>query len=198
MYKIVKRIFDFIFSLFGLILIIPLIFIIIFFIKIDSKGPILFKQKRIGKNKTYFNIYKFRTMKINTPANTATHLLDNPDKWITKVGKILRKTSLDEIPQLINIIAGQMSFVGPRPALWNQYDLIIERDKYNVNSITPGITGLAQINGRDELDITEKAKLDGIYLKNMSFIKDMAIMIKTLFIVINKKGFYEGNDNKNE
>jgi O-antigen biosynthesis protein WbqP len=165
---------------------------IIIFIKIESKGPILFRQKRVGKNKKLFNIYKFRTMRIDAPANTPTHMLENPDQWITKVGRFLRKTSLDETPQLINIIIGNMSIIGPRPALWNQYDLIEERDKYGVNILLPGITGWAQVNGRDILLISDKAKLDGEYLKHFNLWTDIKIFIRTFIIVFKKEGIVEG------
>lgn len=187
-----KRIFDFILSLIGIIVLSPFLIAIIICIKVDSKGPVLFKQKRIGKNKTYFYILKFRTMYVNTPNDMPTHLLENPEVYITKVGKILRKTSLDELPQLFNIIKGEMSIVGPRPALWNQDDLISERDKYDANSITPGLTGWAQINGRDELDICEKAKLDGFYRNNICLMLDIKCFLLTLIKVIKKDGIKEG------
>lgn len=161
MYKYgIKRILDFFLSLSGIIILSPLLIILSIWIKLDSKGPVLFKQQRIGKNKTYFNIYKFRTMYVDTPHDVPTHLLKNPDAFITKSGHFLRKTSLDELPQLFNILSGQMAIIGPRPALWNQYDLIELRDKYHANNVRPGLTGWAQINGRDELDIETKATLD--------------------------------------
>ncbi|MDY0276971.1 MAG: sugar transferase [Acholeplasma sp.] len=191
-----KRFYDFFLALFGLLLLSPIYLIIIISIKIDSKGPILFKQKRVGKNKVHFNIYKFRTMRIDTPANTPTHMLENPEQWITKVGKFLRKTSLDELPQLINILKGNMSFVGPRPALWNQYDLIEERDKYGVHTLLPGITGWAQVNGRDKLLITDKAKLDGEYLKNLDLWTDIKLVIKTFIVVFKSEGVVEGGTGK--
>jgi len=196
-----KRFYDFILAFFGLLLLSPIYLIIIISIKIDSKGPILFKQKRVGKNKVLFNIYKFRTMRIDTPANTPTHMLENPDQWITKVGKFLRKTSLDEIPQLINILKGNMSFVGPRPALWNQYDLIEEREKYNVHSVLPGLTGYAQIKGRDALKIPEKAMLDNEYVKHISLWLDIKIFFKTIIVVFKSDGVVEGGtgtQNRNE
>jgi O-antigen biosynthesis protein WbqP len=174
-YIFFKRIIDFSLSLLGFIFILPLFVLISILIKLDTKGPILFKQKRIGINKTFFYIYKFRTMKIDTPKDTPTHMLVKPEIWITKVGKFLRKTSLDELPQIFNILKGEMSIIGPRPALWNQEDLIIEREKYNVNSLIPGLTGYAQIKGRDELEITEKAMLDGYYLKHLSILFDIKI-----------------------
>lgn len=187
-----KRFYDFVLAFIGLIVLSPVFLIIVIAIKLDSKGPILFKQKRVGKNKTHFNILKFRTMKIETPKETPTHMLENPEQWITKVGKFLRKTSLDELPQIINILKGDMSIIGPRPALWNQFDLIEERDKYQANDIHPGITGWAQVNGRDELLISEKAKLDGLYVEKMNLIMDLKIFIKTFLIVFRKDGYFEG------
>jgi len=167
MYLKVKRLFDFILALIGLILLSPLFLIIIIAIKLDSKGPVFFKQKRVGFNKIHFNILKFRTMRIDTPKDMPTHLLKNPEQYITKVGKFLRKTSLDELPQIMNIIAGSMAVVGSRPALWNQYDLIAERDKYGANNIRPGLTGWVRINGRDTVSIEDKAKYDGDYVENL-------------------------------
>lgn len=163
--KYVKRWIDVALSAAGLVLASWLYFIIIIAVKIDDPGPVFFTQKRIGKGKIYFKLIKFRTMKMSTPHDTPTHLLENPEQYITKVGKFLRKTSLDEIPQLWNILRGDMSVIGPRPALWNQEDLIAERDKYGANDTRPGLTGWAQINGRDELEIAEKARLDGEYVK---------------------------------
>ncbi|MER2295057.1 MAG: sugar transferase [Desemzia incerta] len=191
-YLKIKRLFDFLLSIFGLVVLSPVFIILIVAIKLDTKGPILFKQKRVGINKTHFYILKFRTMRIDTPKDTPTHLLSNPDKWITRTGKFLRKTSLDELPQIINIFKGEMSIVGPRPALWNQYDLIEERDKYKANDIPVGITGWAQINGRDELEIEEKAKLDGEYAKRIGFFIDLECFIKTLFSIIKSEGVVEG------
>lgn len=167
-------------------------------IKIESKGPVFFKQKRIGKNKKEFMIYKFRSMRTDTPKDTPTHLLNDPDMYITKVGRFLRKTSIDELPQIINILKGNMSIVGPRPALWNQDDLIVERDKYNANSIRPGLTGLAQISGRDELEIPVKAKLDGEYTEKMSFWLDVKIFFKTIIKVFESDGIVEGKVEKKE
>lgn len=158
-----KRLIDIILSAMGLIVLSPIFLALILAIKLDSPGPVLFKQKRVGIHKRHFYILKFRTMRIDTPKDTPTHLLENPDQWITKVGKFLRRTSLDELPQIINIFKGEMSIIGPRPALWNQYDLIAERDKYGANDVPVGLTGWAQINGRDELEIEVKAKLDGEY-----------------------------------
>ena len=192
MYKIIKRVIDFIFALFGGILLFPLFMIIIAAIKFDSRGPILFRQKRIGKRKKHFYILKFRTMKIDTPNDKPTHLLECPDKYITRVGKFLRRTSLDELPQIWNIFIGEMSIIGPRPALWNQYDLISERDKYGANDILPGLTGWAQINGRDELEIFEKAKLDGDYVSRMSFLFDCRCFLGTFLSVLRHDGVIEG------
>ncbi|MBI9014100.1 MAG: sugar transferase [Clostridiales bacterium] len=192
MYKILKRIGDFLLSLIGLIILLPVFLLLIIAIKLDSKGPVLFKQKRVGKDKSYFMILKFRTMRIDTPQDTPTHLLENPDQWITKVGKFLRKTSLDELPQIINILKGEMSIIGPRPALWNQYDLIAERDKYQVNDILPGLTGWAQINGRDELPIDVKAKLDGHYVDNMNILFDAKCFGGTIISVLKSDGIQEG------
>lgn len=192
MYLFVKRLLDTIISFIGFVILSPLFLLLIILIKMDSKGPVLFKQKRIGKFKKHFQIYKFRTMRIDTPKDTPTHMLENPDQWITRMGKFLRKTSLDELPQIINILKGDMSIVGPRPALWNQYDLIEERDKYGVHQLYPGLTGYAQINGRDELPILEKAKLDGIYTNKISFLLDLKIFLKTLIKVIRTEGVQEG------
>ena len=161
-------------------------------IKLDSAGGIFFKQKRVGKNKQYFKILKFRTMRIDAPHDVPTHLLNGANSCITKVGAFLRKTSLDELPQLFNILLGQMSFIGPRPALWNQYDLIAERDKYGANDITPGLTGWAQINGRDELPIDIKARFDGEYVERLSLSFDLKIFFKTFFKVLRTEGFKEG------
>lgn len=190
--KYVKRILAILLSTAGIICLSWLLLIICVAIKIDSAGPILFKQKRVGINKTYFNILKFRTMRIDTPKDTPTHLLADPEQYITKVGKFLRKTSLDELPQLFNVFIGQMSVVGPRPALWNQYDLIEERDRYGANDIRPGLTGWAQINGRDELEITEKARLDGEYTNNLSFGFDVKCFFGTIVSVVRHKGVVEG------
>lgn len=166
--------------------------IIMLAIKIDSPGPVLFKQKRIGIHKSYFNILKFRTMYIDTPKNVPTHQLMNPDVYITKVGRFLRKASLDELPQLFNIFIGNMSIVGPRPALWNQDDLVKERDKYKANEVKPGLTGWAQINGRDELPIPIKAKFDGEYVSKQSFIFDLRCFFGTFASVFKASGVVEG------
>ncbi|MEY8371369.1 sugar transferase [Aerococcaceae bacterium 50-4] len=192
MYKYVKQLFDFILSLVGLIVLSPLFLIIAVWIKSDSPGPIFFKQRRVGKNKKLFNIYKFRSMRTDTPADMPTHLLNDPTAFITKSGHFLRKTSLDELPQIINIFKGEMSIIGPRPALWNQEDLIEERDKYDANDVRPGLTGWAQINGRDELEIPIKAKLDGDYVKNMGFLFDIKCFVGTIFSVLKSDGVVEG------
>jgi O-antigen biosynthesis protein WbqP len=192
MYLKIKRFIDIILSLAGLIVLSPIFCLLIIAIKLDSKGPVLFKQKRVGIHKKYFNILKFRTMRIDTPKDTPTHLLENPEQYITKMGKFLRKTSLDELPQIWNIFIGEMSIIGPRPALWNQYDLIEERDKYGANDVPPGLTGWAQINGRDELPIEVKARLDGEYIENMSFSFDTKCFFKTIISVVKSDGVVEG------
>jgi O-antigen biosynthesis protein WbqP len=192
MFLKIKRILDVVFSFLALIFFSPFILLIVLAIKLDSRGPILFKQKRVGINKTHFNILKFRTMRIDTPKDIPTHLLQNPHQHITRVGKFLRKTSLDELPQIFNILVGDMSIIGPRPALWNQYDLIAERDKYGANDIRPGLSGLAQINGRDELPIHIKAEYDGEYVAKMGFILDAKCFFGTITRVIMKKGIVEG------
>ncbi len=194
MYLYLKRLLDFILSLAAIIIFSWLFIILAVLIKIEDGGNIIFKQKRIGKNKTEFYIYKFRTMKTSTPKDTPTHLLSNPENYITKIGKFLRKSSLDELPQLFNILLGHMSIVGPRPALWNQYDLIEERDKNDANSITPGLTGWAQVNGRDELPISVKANYDGEYKKKMSLIFDIKIILMTVASVFKAEGIVEGKN----
>lgn len=188
----IKRILDLVLSFVGLIALSPLFLLIVIAIKLDSPGPVLFKQKRIGRKKSYFYILKFRTMRIDTPKDMPTHLLSNPERYITRVGGFLRKTSLDELPQIFNIIRGEMSIIGPRPALWNQEDLIAERDKYGANDVTPGLTGWAQINGRDELEIPVKAKLDGEYVRKLSFRFDVRCFLGTISSVLNHKGVVEG------
>ncbi|QIK51237.1 sugar transferase [Jeotgalibaca porci] len=192
MYLVIKRIIDFILSLLGLIILSPIFLVLFLAIKLDTPGPIFFKQKRVGINKSHFYILKFRTMRIDTPKDTPTHLLSNPDHFITKVGKFLRKTSLDELPQIINILKGEMSIIGPRPALWNQYDLIEERDKYGANDVMPGLTGWAQINGRDELPITVKAVLDGEYVDKISLAFDVRCFVGTFLSVLQSDGVVEG------
>ncbi|MCQ5120891.1 sugar transferase [Massilicoli timonensis] len=188
----IKRGIDFLLSLIALVLLSPLFLILCVWIKLDSKGPILFKQKRVGKDKTYFYILKFRTMYVDTPKDMPTHLLANPDQYITKAGRFLRKTSLDELPQILNILKGDMAIIGPRPALWNQYDLIEERDRYHANEIKPGLSGWAQINGRDELEIEVKAKLDGEYVERSSFLFDVKCLIGTITSVLRSDGVVEG------
>ncbi|MEG2209692.1 MAG: sugar transferase [Eubacterium sp.] len=190
--KYIKRILDLSLSTAGLIVLSPIFGILVIAIKTDTKGPILFKQKRVGNHKQLFNIYKFRTMRSDTPKDIPTHMLKNPDQYITKVGKFLRKTSLDELPQIFNIIKGEMSIIGPRPALWNQEDLITERDKYGVNDVRPGLTGLAQVSGRDELEIPVKAKLDGQYIKKIGFLLDCQLFLKTITSVVRNEGVKEG------
>ncbi len=187
-----KRTLDLILSFGACLVLSPALLLLCIAIKIDSRGPVLFKQKRVGIHKTYFHIYKFRTMRIDTPKDMPTHMLANPDQYITKAGHFLRKSSLDELPQLFNILKGDMSFVGPRPALWNQYDLVAERDKYGANDVLPGLTGWAQINGRDELEIPVKAKLDGEYVKRMSFAFDLRCFLGTFVSVLKADGVYEG------
>ncbi|HFI0617899.1 TPA: sugar transferase [Streptococcus suis] len=192
MYPVLKRVIDIVISGLAIVVLSPVLLLIAIAIKLDSKGPVLFKQKRVGKNKSHFMIYKFRSMYVDTPSDMPTHLLKEPTAMITKVGAFLRKTSLDELPQLFNIFKGEMAIVGPRPALWNQYDLIEERDKYGANNIRPGLTGWAQINGRDELEIDEKSKLDGYYVKNMSFGLDVKCFFGTFLSVAKSEGVVEG------
>lgn len=193
MYKhFFKRVIDIFVSFCGIVLLSWLFIILCVAIKIDSKGPIFFKQKRVGKGKKYFNILKFRTMYIDTPKDMPTHLLADPEQYITKVGKLLRKTSLDELPQLFNIFAGQMSIIGPRPALWNQDDLVALRDEVGANDVMPGLTGWAQINGRDELELDVKAKLDGEYVEKLSFGFDLKCFFGTITSVLKQEGVVEG------
>ena len=188
----VKRLLDIAFSAVGIILFLPVFLVIAFWIKADSKGPIFFKQMRIGKGKRHFIMYKFRTMMVDTPSDIPTHKFQTPDSYITRAGRMLRKTSLDETPQLWNVLKGNMSIIGPRPALWNQDDLIAERDKYGANDILPGLTGWAQINGRDELSILRKAMLDGEYVKRMSFSFDAQCFVGTVISVLRHEGIFEG------
>lgn len=190
--RYMKRPLDFIMSLAGIIVLSPVLLVIILCIKLSSPGPIFFKQKRVGIHKSHFNILKFRTMRIDTPKDVPTHLLENPEQYITGIGRFLRKTSLDELPQLFNILKGDMAVIGPRPALWNQYDLIAERDKYGANDILPGLTGWAQINGRDELEIDVKARLDGEYVQKMSFLFDCKCFFGTITSVLHHDGVVEG------
>jgi len=187
-----KRLIDIVLSGCGIAVLSPVYLILAIAIKIDDPGPVFFKQKRVGLHKTHFNILKFRTMKMETPHDVPTHMLENPEQYITRVGKILRKTSLDELPQIFQIFTGKMSIIGPRPALWNQYDLIEERDKYGANDVVPGLTGWAQINGRDELPIDVKAKLDGEYVENLSFLFDCKCFFGTIISVLKHDGVVEG------
>lgn len=188
----IKRILDTILSLLGIILLSPALFILVIVIKLTSPGPVLFKQKRLGKNNKPFYIYKFRSMRTDTPKDIPTHLLENPDQYITKIGKFMRKTSLDELPQLFNIVKGEMAVIGPRPSLPNQTDLNELRDKNGASSIKPGLTGLAQISGRDELEIDIKAALDGEYVEKMSFLFDCKCFIGTITSVLKHEGVVEG------
>ena len=192
MYPRFKRGMDFMMALLGMILLSPVFLLLIAAIKLDSKGPVLFCQKRVGIHKTHFMILKFRTMRVDTPKDMPTHLLKNPQQYITRVGRFLRRTSLDELPQIINILKGDMAVVGPRPALWNQYDLIAERDKYGANDVRPGLTGWAQINGRDELEIDAKARLDGEYVERLSFLFDVRCFFGTISHVLRSDGVVEG------
>lgn len=198
MYLKIKRLIDIILSFIGLVVLSPVFLVLIIAIKIDSKGPVLFKQKRMGIHKSHFNILKFRTMRIDTPKDIPTHLLENPEQYITRMGKFMRKTSLDELPQIWNIFVGQMSIIGPRPALWNQYDLVAERDKYGANDVPVGLTGWAQINGRDELPIEVKAKLDGEYVGKLSFWMDVKCFFGTIVSVVKSDGVVEGGTGKKE
>lgn len=190
--RVIKRLLDIVLSLAGIaVLAVPML-IISLAIKLGSPGPVFFRQKRFGIHKSFFNILKFRTMRTDTPKDVPTHMLADPAKWITRTGAFLRKTSLDELPQLFNIFAGQMSVIGPRPALWNQDDLIAERDRYGANDVKPGLTGWAQINGRDELPIDVKAKLDGEYVKKLSFGFDSKCFFGTVKSVLRHEGVVEG------
>lgn len=197
-YPIFKRVFDIIASLAGMIVLSPLLLFLICAIKLSSPGPVLFKQNRIGRYKKWFVVYKFRTMRSDTPSDIPTHMLNNPEAYITPLGRVMRKTSLDELPQLVNILRGDMSVVGPRPALWNQDDLVALREKYGANDVRPGLTGLAQIKGRDELPIAVKAAYDGEYIKKMGFFYDCRIIVGTVFSVVGSKGVKEGVAAANE
>ena len=192
MYQIVKRVVDFMLALVGLMVLLPVFVVLIVAIKLDTPGPVLFRQKRVGLHKSHFMILKFRTMRVDTPKDMPTHLLKNPEQYITKVGKFLRKTSLDELPQILNILKGDMAVVGPRPALWNQFDLIAERDRYGANDVRPGLTGWAQINGRDELEIPVKAALDGEYVRTMGPVMDLKCFLGTFLSVLRGDGVVEG------
>lgn len=194
--KVFKRLIDIVLSGIGLIVLVIPMGIVALMIKKEDPGPVLFKQKRVGKNKKYFNLYKFRSMKMETPHDMPTHMLENPEQYILKIGGFIRKTSIDELPQMWNIFKGDMSIIGPRPALWNQDDLVAERDKYGVNDIKPGLTGWAQINGRDELEIPLKAKLDGEYISKMGFVMDIKCFIGTIVSVLKSDGVVEGGTGK--
>jgi len=195
-YFFFKRLIDIILSLLGLTILFPFFIIFAIIIKIESKGQVFFKQKRVGRNKEFFTIYKFRTMRTDTPKDMPTHMLSNAESYITKFGGFMRKTSIDELPQIINILQGKMSIIGPRPALWNQEDLIEEREKYGANNVRPGLTGLAQISGRDELEIPVKARIDGEYIEKMSLWLDIKIFFKTIFKVFRSEGIVEGKNKR--
>lgn len=196
--KFGKRLLDILLSGCGIVVLAPVYLILAVAIKLDDPGPVFFRQKRVGIHKTHFQILKFRTMKMETPKDVPTHLLDNPEQYITRVGKVLRKTSLDELPQIFQIFTGEMSVIGPRPALWNQFDLIAERDKYGANDVRPGLTGWAQINGRDELPIAVKARFDGEYVEKMSFLFDCRCFFGTIFSVLRHDGVVEGGTGRLE
>ena len=190
--KFWKRFLDIVLSGCGILVLLPVYLVIAVAIKLDDPGPVFFRQKRVGLHKSYFHILKFRTMKMSTPRDMPTHLLENPEQYITRMGKFLRKTSLDELPQIIQIFTGKMSIIGPRPALWNQDDLIAARDLYGANDVRPGLTGWAQINGRDELPIDVKARLDGEYVQNISFLFDCKCFLGTIISVLRSDGVVEG------
>ena len=192
MYICVKRILGFTLSLMALVALCPLLLVLALLVRVTSPGPVFFRHKRVGQGKSHFMIYKFRTMRTDAPKDQPTHLLRDPNAYITPVGRFLRRSSLDELPQLFNIIKGEMAVVGPRPALWNQFDLIAERDKYGANDLRPGLTGWAQINGRDELPIDVKARLDGEYVRRMSFLFDVRCVLGTVFKVLRSEGVVEG------
>lgn len=192
--KFWKRILDIVLSGLAILILSPLFAVIAIWIKLDSKGPVFFRQTRIGIHKTQFEILKFRTMRQDAPKDIPTHLFSNSDQWITRAGRFLRKTSLDELPQILQIFTGKMSLVGPRPALWNQDDLIAARDRFGANDVLPGLTGWAQVNGRDSLSVEEKAKYDGEYAAHVSFGMDVRCLIKTVSTVVTRKGFCEGID----
>ncbi len=194
--RVGKRCIDLVLSILGLIILSPILLGLIIAIKIDDPGPIFFVQKRVGKNKQYFKLHKFRSMKMSTPHDVPTHMLENPEQYITRIGRFLRKSSLDELPQIGDIFIGNMSIIGPRPALWNQELLIAERDKYGANDIKPGLTGWAQINGRDELEILMKAKLDGEYVKQESFLFDCRCFLETVYHVLHGDGVVEGGSSE--
>lgn len=193
-----KRFLDIILSACGIVVLSPVYLLISLAIKIDDPGPVFFRQKRVGLHKSYFHILKFRTMKMNTPHDVPTHLLENPEQYITRVGKFLRKTSLDELPQIFQIFTGKMAVIGPRPALWNQYDLIALREAVGANDVRPGLTGWAQINGRDEIPIEQKAALDGEYVKNLSFLFDCKCFFGSVIAVLKRDGVVEGGTGAKE
>lgn len=193
-----KRLLDILLSGCGIVVLSPVYLLVALAIKLDDPGPVFFRQKRVGIHKTYFQILKFRTMKMETPRDVPTHLLDNPEQYITRVGRVLRKTSLDELPQIFQIFTGKMSVIGPRPALWNQEDLIAQRDKYGANDVRPGLTGWAQINGRDELPIDVKAAFDGEYVRKMSFLFDCKCFFGTIVSVLKHEGVVEGGTGQME
>lgn len=196
--KFGKRFLDIVLSACGILVLTPVFALLAIAIKADDPGPVFFRQKRIGIHKKHFQIMKFRTMRMDAPRDVPTHLLENPEACITRVGRILRKTSLDELPQIFQIFTGKMSIIGPRPALWNQFDLIEERDKYGANDVRPGLTGWAQINGRDELPIAVKAQLDGEYVRKMSFLFDCKCFFGTIVSVLKSDGVVEGGTGKLE
>lgn len=190
--RILKRAVDSFVSFFGLLILSPVLVVLILIIKIDDPGPAFFTQNRVGKDKKFFRLHKFRSMKMSTPRDIPTHLLQNPEQYITRVGKFLRKSSLDELPQIWDIFRGKMSIIGPRPALWNQADLVAERERYGVNDLAPGLTGLAQINGRDELEIKEKVSFDRRYIENIGFRFDVRCFFGTILSVVKSDGVVEG------
>lgn len=190
--KYAKRLIDLLLSACAIVVLSPVYLLICIAIVVDDPGPVFFRQKRVGIHKTHFRILKFRTMKVSTPKDVPTHLLENPEQYITRVGKFLRRTSLDELPQIFQIFTGKMAIIGPRPALWNQFDLIAERDKYGANDVRPGLTGWAQINGRDELPIDVKARFDGEYVQNLSFAFDCKCFFGTIRSVLKSEGVVEG------
>ncbi len=187
-----KRVLDFVCALVGLVLLSPLLLAVGLAVKLSSSGPVIFKQRRVGIHGTHFEMYKFRTMRADTPDDVPTHLLIVPEDHVTRVGRLLRKTSLDELPQMLNILKGEMSIVGPRPALWNQYDLIAEREKYGANDVRPGLTGWAQVHGRDGITIAEKAELDGYYVEHLSPVIDLKCLMATVVAVVKADGVVEG------
>ncbi|WP_461884841.1 sugar transferase [Fusicatenibacter sp.] len=194
--KYLKNLLDWLIALLGTVLLSWLLLLLGIAVRLDSAGPVFFRQRRVGKNGVYFYIYKFRTMRIDTPHDMPTHLLHNPEIFITRTGRFLRKTSLDELPQLFNLLKGDMALVGPRPALWNQKDLFLERERYGANDVRPGLTGWAQIHGRDELPIREKAELDGYYVQHMHLGMDLACLWKTAGTVLRQEGIHEGTMEK--